>query len=36
MTPSDIMLLIGLGIGLLLGIPVGIWLSELAKHRDWK
>ncbi len=36
MTPADVMLLVGLGIGFLLGIPAGIWLCEFAKSRGWK
>ncbi len=36
MTPADIMLVVGLAIGFLLGIPAGVALSEFAKNRGWK
>lgn len=36
MTPGDILLIIGLLLGFLLGIPAGVWLSYLANKSGWK
>lgn len=36
MTLADIILIIGMIFGFGVGIPVGVWLSEFAKKRNWK
>lgn len=36
MTPGDILLIIGLLLGFLLGIPAGIWFYYFANKRGWK
>ena len=36
MVAGDILLIVGLFLGFLLGIPAGVWLSQFANKRNWK